>query len=374
MHSLLITLSIISIQLGALPDETVDSIQQKVIENRMKIDSAVFSIHFVMKDTGGKEPVDIDNIMDVYYEDENKARSDLKTTKEPVPEKMIDGMGNEIIVSPGLSPSQAVISCFGGGKHYDYVSGSEPPGFLLTMQNTKSFRSDNIGQGCEMENSILDPKTLGLIPFPTTASNRFNLRSFIGSEASKNGTVEKGTWKNKPCYIVIFNTDKSQIRYWAVPEMDYSVASIESKFPLNKLENPSIHYRIKTEYQKDSKTGIWFPKQIGCKGLRNGKSYMQENSAIKLISLNEPIDPEVFTPKGMGVYVGNTVRDKDLKSQARLMWDGEQVVTASGEPLPGRGISDFNRKVIIAAGAILLLISFVITTRVRRTKKTKAEI
>jgi hypothetical protein len=374
MHSLLITLSIISIQLGALPDETVDSIQQKVIENRMKIDSAVFSIHFVMKDTGGKEPVDIDNIMDVYYEDENKARSDLKTTKEPVPEKMIDGMGNEIIVSPGLSPSQAVISCFGGGKHYDYVSGSEPHGFMLTMQNIKSFRSDNKANHMEIQNTIIDPKVLGLIPYSPTCTNRYHLRSYIGSEASKNGTVEKGTWKNKPCYIVIFNTDKSQVRYRVVPELDYSVVSVESKYPLNNLKNPEQIHRATTEYKKDKNTGLWFPGEINYKLMYKGKKRIIEKSTIKLISLNEPIDPEVFTPKGMGVYVGNTVRDKDSKSQARLMWDGEQVVTASGEPLPGSGISDFNRKVIIAAGAILLLISFVITTKVRRAKKTKAEI
>jgi hypothetical protein len=376
MHSLLITLSIISLQLGALPDETADSIQRKVIENRMKIDSAVFSIHF--ESTDRQFPTPLIAVLDIYYQDENNARSDMKMVERLASklESIIDAMGIEITNSPGVAPSETIISCFGNGKHYDYISGSGTPGFALTMQDAKNFRLENKANNSEADNTIIDPKVLGIIPNQPTLANRYNLNSYIGSEASKNGTVEKGIWKGKSCYIVTFNSGKSQIRYWVVPEMDYSVISIERKYPLDKLKKPSEHDRTRTEYQKDTKSGIWFPKKINFKRLRNGTIRTTEYASIKLVSLNEPIDPEVFSLNGIGITPGARVRNKDLKEPVRKIWDGEKVVDVpKGTPRSQELAAvcekrmDPKRIVIIAVGFIFVLLSIVLAVRKRRAKK-----
>ncbi|MDR2170870.1 MAG: hypothetical protein LBP59_12070 [Planctomycetaceae bacterium] len=86
----------------------------------------------------------------------------------------------------------------------------------------------------------------------------------------------------------------------------------------------------KTEKFKNS---IWFPTKLKYKQRMNKKITQNYEATIKVISLNEPLAADLFSPKGISFLKPDTPvnwrLDRDRPAEGELKWDGEKIVPAA---------------------------------------------
>jgi hypothetical protein len=122
--------------------------------------------------------------------------------------------------------------------------------------------------------------------------------------------------------------------YWIAPKFGYSVIRMHSYYdgkPRSPTQEPtaitSYTDSIVSEYKN---TGIWFPTELHHVFTVGGKLERTQDMFVKIISLNEPIDPELFTLKGLNVPAGTAVILLPESEYDNFFWDGHEIKSERG--------------------------------------------
>ena len=107
------------------------------------------------------------------------------------------------------------------------------------------------------------------------------------------------------------------------------VLRVESRF---KAEGILYVDGVDAESEK-YKNEIWFPTKLTYRRIENGQVTESQDTQIKVISLNEPLREDTFTPQGISFLKPGTPaswameRDRPVE-RGELVWDGNNVVAA----------------------------------------------
>jgi hypothetical protein len=120
--------------------------------------------------------------------------------------------------------------------------------------------------------------------------------------------------------------------------MGYSVVRMEQEF---KGGGTNYVDSVDLEIKKHEKSGVWFPVSQHYQRVEDGNRVSrEEHLKVTVVSLNEPLDPAVFTPAGMNVRPGSLVMYIPERDTGECVWDGSKIVcTRPGEYSSGPGMS-----------------------------------
>jgi len=85
------------------------------------------------------------------------------------------------------------------------------------------------------------------------------------------------------------------------------------------------------EYAQEAKSKVWFPSRVVHQRTVDGRVEFDETVNVTVLSLNDPLDADVFKIKGMEIPPGTAVLDflkSDGKGATKGIWDGKEVVPA----------------------------------------------
>lgn len=190
---------------------------------------------------------------------------------------------------------------------------------------------------------VIDPRLAGYINLPQAAwagppgnsqkplDNEFSTGEFPAP------AVMRAEYEGHICY----HLDSTSIRngrtrrVTIVPEYGWSVVRVES---VRRVKNIS-HAAVTTsamKYHRDSQT--WFPDRVEYRATTDSKPTLTEVFEFSAVQINMPIDPEVFTLKGVGLADGSRMAypfQKGSPHQIFVVRDGALVDEAADEKARG---------------------------------------
>ncbi len=182
--------------------------------------------------------------------------------------------------------------------------------------------------------------------------------------------VSDDRWQGISCKKMTFRrkTDNASSAYWFAPEMAYSILRSTYDDP----EGP--HYEGQFDVVQWRDSGIWFPQKAVYKVMdASGQLLRHEEQNIKILSINEDLDPALFTLQAINPPPGTKVYDNrpHVPSASRFQWDGKQVVpfrektSHASKPKPS---DNHVRWILLLNACILTLIGIVAVWRAFRKK------
>ncbi|MBX9790449.1 MAG: outer membrane lipoprotein-sorting protein [Pirellulales bacterium] len=197
-----------------------------------------------------------------------------------------------------------------------------------------------------------DPRRIGMAAVDFLNLVHYPLDEVLTNPARKNTTVRQDQLAGQECTLVtITRVNGGIIRVWIAPERDFSVLRMDCE--ISDGRGTKSFDTVDVEVALHEPSGLWFPVHSHCRNGVNDRIDCDEDCTIQVISLNQPIPPEVFTFAGIGVPVGWPVSDHtrpDIDRQ--LAWDGQAVVTVERAADTARAATRTN--VIYLAGALVL--------------------
>jgi hypothetical protein len=216
------------------------------------------------------------------------------------------------------------IDCIGEGYHYLYKHGLGP--FALTATKLEDLKRENL--------FMYDPRITMMYPTSLGFAHNYHMETIINSPRRKDFTLEPTEWEGKPavqvsCRIVPSN---SRLTYRAVPSLNHSIVFMELV-----SEGSKIKY-VDTARCTLQRIGekFWFPKRAEQQRTEDGKPTHASEVDIEVVSINQPVPPEEFTPAGMNVPPETTVAVIPPIDGKQFKWDGKRIVTMTGEELLAR--------------------------------------
>lgn len=187
---------------------------------------------------------------------------------------------------------------------------------------------------------VPDPRICGVwvSPFFTNATMSFGkLESAIEESVPRIlADVEAATLNGIGCKFFQYDMAKNDtdMKVWFAPSMGGSVLRRESRY-LRKDTGVLMESKIDYGVERISNTDVWYPSRIHYQ--RNVDGVTQENETVNVtvISVNETLDPSVFSMAGIreipvGAPVIRMGKDKIDEENAILQyWDGHDVVRPS---------------------------------------------
>jgi len=218
---------------------------------------------------------------------------------------------------------------------------------------TLAFANDRHYVGVAEPN---DPRRVGMAAADFLNLNHYPLDEVLANPARRNTAVRQEQLSGAACTVVtITRLNGGVIQVWIAPERDFSVLRMEGE--ISDGRGSKRFDTVDVDVALHEPSGLWFPVHSHCRnGSRNDageKLERDEDCAIEVISLNQPIPPEVFTFAGIGVPVGWPVSDHtrpDIDGQ--LAWDGRAVASVERAADTARAATRTN--VVYLVGALLL--------------------
>jgi len=196
-----------------------------------------------------------------------------------------------------------------------------------------------------------DPRRIGMATADFLNLVHYPVDEFLANPARKNTELRQEQQAGRECTLVtITRVNGASVRAWIDPQRGPSVLRMEVAVDRPKGQNVES---VEVDLAKDEASGFWFPKHAHTESRTAGKLEREEDSTIEVVSLNQPIPPEVFTFAGIGVPVGWPVSDHtrpDIDRQ--LAWDGRAVASVERAADTARAATRTN--VVYLVGALLL--------------------
>ncbi len=210
------------------------------------------------------------------------------------------------------------------------------------------------------EQKMIDPRMLGLYPAssPNLNQHHRHMESLLGRPDRENVSIRQMRWKNSDCRVVQFRLLQGtgvDSRLWIVPDWGPSVARIEMEW-----QSPEKHFMdsVECDYQKDTGSGIWYPKT--CKYLRtiNATPEKEEDLVVENLYVNKIVPGNAFEISGMDLPTGtHVVGHPDANKRGRI-WDGKALVLPDQEKITATEASALRArplwKLLLLANAIML--------------------
>jgi len=216
------------------------------------------------------------------------------------------------------------IECSGDVYHYSFKRGLGP--FALTATKLDHFKTDNL--------FIIDPRRTMMHPTSVPMAYAFHLDFFVGSPNRDEFALEQINWEGEPAVAVSFRMtlSGSRVVYWVVPGRSHNIVRMQR---VGVSPEITIDDSVKCTLQRIN-GDQWFPKHIEQRRLENGTPTKTSEADIEVMSLNQPVAAECFTPASMSVPIGTSVTVIPQESLGSLKWDGKQIVPLTNDELSAR--------------------------------------
>ena len=196
-----------------------------------------------------------------------------------------------------------------------------------------------------------DPRRIGMAAVDFLNLNHYPLDEVLANPARKNTTVQQEQLAGCECTLVtITRVNGGFIRVWIAPERDFGVVRMDCEISDGRTKSFDT---VDVDLALHEPSGLWFPVHTNCRNGIGDRIEREEDCTIEVISLNQPIPPEVFTFAGIGVPVGWPVSDytrPDIDRQ--LAWDGRAVASVERAADTARAATRTN--VVYLVGALVL--------------------
>jgi hypothetical protein len=292
-----------------------------------------------------------------YYVDGAKIRVDYRRDspdrRNHQPTKDSDDSG---LILPD---SSLHIQTFGAERCYDY-SQSETNGkfshvleeFPCRAPNAKTLTGE----------VIFDYRNLGFDPNGPFAKEK--LGNFV-TILSRNVRVEDIIYKDTRCKkVTAWEEDKYSLRYWIAVEKGYSILKMELTVMDSELTWMDT---TETDIAFHDESSLWIPVASHCRRTKDSEIIGKEEFTVEVISINTPIDPVVFTPKGMNVPIGTYGIISDSEDRSYHFWNGEKIISkreaefgeVMNQLLEQNKKQFFGRLLSFTISSVLILVAFI---------------
>jgi hypothetical protein len=180
---------------------------------------------------------------------------------------------------------------------------------------------------------IPDPRWFGYLTFPIELSATYQkpleMYCLNLDRYTEQPQVSQETVLGIDCWKVDYKLSGiTSYSLWISKSDQNRVVCAESRF-VEESEKVLFIDRMESETEK-IKGEFWFPVKLKYRRTENGKITEDYEATIKIISLNEPLPPNTFSPKGVDFLKPETpviwALDRDKPAEGNLEWDGEKIV------------------------------------------------
>lgn len=240
--------------------------------------------------------------------------------------------------------------CFGDGVFFKYCTGSEAGRrYALEVQELKHVDRN--------ANYIYEPLKVMFYPGWSGLARSVHMESIIGAPDRTNFEMAPALWEGEQAVEVSFSLVRrpdARVRYCVVPTRGYSIVMMEARTQRQEIEViESVHCALQRVADQ-----LWFPKTVRYQKTENGKQGDREDMDFNVISLNQPLDPRLFTPAGMNVAPDTPVAPGPRDARVIQKWDGKAIVPMGDEErmrimFGQRNASRSHRRAILIGASIV---------------------
>ncbi|MCG6157244.1 hypothetical protein [Rubinisphaera margarita] len=300
------------------PTDEIDRLETAVLLNRQKINSSVVrysSSGYIHKLSSPMVPTESTVYFDGDYFRFDKV--DLAITEKLKSEEAEPHVGADYIV---YSPDASVTWSSIPAVEYTVVVSVSPP--------QEFFTSDN---------HYIDLRKVGMNGFGIYDDDRaFFIDSTIRGEGRSDFTLTRDEINGYPVQVLSFTQSgqNNSLELKDTPKR-ISVYIDENRGPSVVRVERSTDYGngwiskvvSNTEVTLLDGTDIWVPKKHSVMSYDNGQLQSESHCDIEILSLNEPIDPEMFSLNALGIPIGTPVSllKDDVDPRDRYEWDGSTI-------------------------------------------------
>lgn len=191
------------------------------------------------------------------------------------------------------------VSCFNEKEafHYSYLPGSlgsmdrrlRPLVEVSPAADTRRDRSPYL---------MADPRSLMFVPHPFMISAGDGLDRRVGSSNRSNISTRPSSWNGLDAVTVMFDAidTGSSYEYDTVPSRGFNIVAWRVGGH-RKLHEALVDVSTTQSCTLQEYNGLWFPKDVETR-VNTGRSNATEKVHVRIISINQAIDPSVFTIEG----------------------------------------------------------------------------
>jgi hypothetical protein len=243
---------------------------------------------------------------------------------------------------PSATVTVACFNCLHTGELFSYTNAPAPdPTGRMAVTLLDASRQSHLMY------PVPPPRWFGCFPIDSRNMVYWNARSlFNPTGAISNARITSEAVDGEP-HIRFDWTDVSEggqavYRAWFVPGKQHALDRIEVTFKAGNVETTDS---VLSQLQRHEASGLWFVSSWIYTRTKNGECTRKEKATVEIESLNEAIDPAVFSLKGVKFLKPGTPiawhASSRPKGSNRFVWDGNEIVRANAlppeRPCPLRG-------------------------------------
>ncbi len=289
---------------------TAHELEQRVLSSRRAITRG----HFILKSQGREGDTPVSCNWEIRI-DHSRRRGDMTA--------------NDMSPRGVQQASFRQVSCFGDKDHY-FFSDRVPNGggqLCVVVQNRDAASE-------QPPLLIPEPRMLGLVPLDFVTMQSSHSESFIGAADRGEPLLTRDTQRSMDCWRISYTKRNGvSVRFWIASELGESIVRIEQHFSMQSRANShtDVIDFVDCEVAKHGPSGMWFPTSCFYQRVEGGNRVTREEKlAIEVVSLNEPLDSDLFTLAALGIPSGRRVAMLGRPAES-LLWNGSEIVAAQAE-------------------------------------------
>ena len=289
----------------------VAEIEDRVLAGRLAITRAhmVFESSITYWKDGEERPLDI---VRTFYLDGEKVRCDERRRYDQ----------QKWFLRQPYDPGATYFTekrCFSEDEFFLYSDRVSANGKQLVVRVTERERALKI-DGYR----VPDLRNLGLTP-DSFANSGFDLMErLIRAPHREKLSVSPAVEQGEQCQRIQFTLRGTFAQVWVAPSKGCSILRRRAEF---NFEDTHYVDDIQLNVKEHNESGIWFPVSSHYRRTENGRRTKEERLKVTIISLNENLDPKLFTLAGLDIPVGRRVSKHGASPLDYLVWDGDRVIS-----------------------------------------------
>lgn len=208
------------------------------------------------------------------------------------------------------------------------------------------------------------------------------IETVVGNLDREKSASTEENFQGLVCKKITYTDTKTGVEYtyWIAPSCGYGIVRMQSYYDgnprsSNQEKTPPMTNFTEIKLSEHKNSGIWFPAAMKFVCTSGKKVDISQDFKIKTIALNEKIDPNHFTLKGLDIPVGTVVMKGRESIEDNFFWDGNQIQSERGTMLAEAALPEqyrLFRVILIVVGLGLICaacISKYIELRRKRQEK-----
>ncbi len=216
--------------------------------------------------------------------------------------------------------------------------------------------------------SPIDPRLLGMAPESVPNLIRANLETWVGRSDRSPPSCQRLSWKELDAWRIDYVTLKGRpVRMWMVPAYGPSLARLETELD---VDGQHYFFSVESAFRQHATSGLWFPSTVTSEQHIDGVLEEKEVVDVQVVSLNEPLDPVVFTLAGMDIPKDTPITGIKSSDGSTFFWNGKEIVPQVEQPRNKYTSNPTTRRWLFIVNAVFLaLVAAVLFWRSRRQQK-----